>query len=355
MRDEPSPHLYVENVFTPATYAEILRLLPTGTALKPWDATGVFGNYARRRELSIVHEPGRLTPDQRGFWLEAAALLRGQQFFGALLERFEPYARERFGDRINDPSFLRDDLRSTLIVNEHEPDYYLGPHTDRRERVFTCLFYFPEDANLDHLGTTIYRPRDAAYTSDGTNHHDFALFEARETIPYRPNSMLVLARSDVLFHGVHALTAHELRGSRRRGMQVTFFVHNERPRESCKTTLRVTFPAELAAQSEVTVPIRLTNRAHSELASSLPYRTRLGYRWLHDVREPALESSALAPLPQTLRAGETCEASLRVAAPSAPGRYILRISVVQEGVAWFDDIDPENGAEQRVVVSPVSV
>ena len=351
MRYEPSAHLYVENVFSPQTYAELLRLLPAGAALQQWNATGAFGNYARRREVSVIHEPDRLTAGQRAFWLGAAELLHGPEFFGALLERFEPYARARFGDRIDEPSFFREDLRATLIVNEHEPGYYLGPHTDRRERVFTCLFYFPEHANLEHLGTTLYRPRDAAYTSDGTDHHDFALFEPRETIPYRANSMLVLARSDVLFHGVQPLTEHELRGSRRRGMQVTFIEHNERPRESCKTTLQATFPADVAAASEVNVPIRLTNRADVELASSLPLRTRLGYRWLHDGGEPALESSALAPLPRALSAGETCEGWLNVVAPRAPGRYVLRISVAQEGVAWFDDIDPENGTEHRVVVS----
>ena len=352
MRDEPSPHLYVENVFSPATYAEVLRLFPADDGvLRPWEATGAFGNYGRRREIGIVREADRFTAEQRAFWLDLAALLCGAEFFEALLRRFEPYARSRFGDRIDDPAFFRDDLHARSILNEHEPDYFLGPHTDRRERVFTCLFYFPERDGLDHLGTTLYRPCDPGYTSDGTAHHDFALFERRETIPFRANSMLVLARSDVLFHGVHTLTERELMGSRRRGMQASFYVHNARPREACKTALRVTMPAEVPAGLAFDVPIRLTNRATSALDSSFPYRTQLGYRWLREDGSVESGTTVRIPLPRALAPGETCDGSMRVAAPCTPGRYLLRLSVVQEGVAWFDDIDPANGAEAHVVVT----
>ena len=37
-----------------------------------------------------------------------------------------------------------------------------------------------------------------------------------------------------------------------------------------------------------------------------------------------------------------------VSAPWEPGRYELRISPVQELVAWFDDVDPANGARFEV-------
>jgi hypothetical protein len=352
VRDEPSPHLYAEDVFSPDTYAEILRLFPAEAGvLRRWEATGAFGNYGRRREISIAREADRFTAEQRAFWLELAALLRGAEFFAALLERFEPYARGRFGDRIDDPAFFRDDLHARSILNEHEPGYFLGPHTDRRERVFTCLFYFPERDGLDHLGTTLYRPRDPGYASDGTEHHDFALFERRETIPYRANAMLVLARSDVLFHGVHALTEQELMGSRRRGMQASFYVHNARQRAACKTTLRVTVPADVHAGAGYDVPFRLTNRAASALGSSFPYRTQLGYRWRRDDGSAETEGSVRAPLPRALGPAETYDGTMRVVAPRAPGRYVLRLSVVQEGVAWFDDIDPANGAGAHIVVT----
>jgi hypothetical protein len=33
-----------------------------------------------------------------------------------------------------------------------------------------------------------------------------------------------------------------------------------------------------------------------------------------------------------------------------PGVYELRVTLVQEGVAWFDDLDPTNAWEATVVV-----
>ena len=246
LRAEPSPHLYVENVFSPVTYAEMVRLYPADASLHRWENPGEasmrFGNYTRRREIHIPAEAQRLPPEQRAFWLEAAAFLHGEHFARTLLARFEPYARARFGDAIDDESFVRDRLRGTMIVNEHDADYYLGPHTDRAEKVFTCLFYFPEHAGLDHLGTTLYRPLDDGFTCGGLAHHDPARFARRDTIPYRPNSALMFARTDVMFHGVHALTAQELRGSKRRSIQMQFWVQNARPREACKTTLWAAAP-----------------------------------------------------------------------------------------------------------------
>ena len=241
LRAEPSPHLYVENVFSPVTYAEMLRLYPADASLHRWENPGEasmrFGNYTRRREIHIPAEAQRLPREQRAFWLEVAAFLHGEHFARTLLARFEPYARARFGDAVDDESFVRDRLRGTMIVNEHDADYYLGPHTDRAEKVFTCLFYFPEHDGLDHLGTTLYRPLEDGFTCGGLAHHDPARFARRETVPYRPNSALMFARTDVMFHGVHALTAQELRGSKRRSIQMQFWVHNARPREACKTTL----------------------------------------------------------------------------------------------------------------------
>ena len=273
-------------------------------------------------------------------------------FRGLLFERFADYARERFGERAGDPSFQDERIRSTFILNQHDEGYYLGPHTDRSERVFTCIFYFPEGDGLDRLGTTLYRPRDPGFRCSGAVHHDRSRFEPRETFPYRPNSVLIFAKSDVMFHGVEPLTAEQLQGSRRRGMQITFFVHNERPRDACKTALYAAVPAQMRAGAEHVVPIRLRNRAPSELAGSYPYMTQLGYRWFdQEGRVVELESGVRTPLPRTLEPGGAGDGAVRVVAPRAAGRYVLRLSVVQEGVAWFDDIDPGNGATAEVDVT----
>jgi len=356
MRDEPSAHTYVENIFSPATYAAMLEMFPTDSlALRQWSNPGDqslrFGNYSRRRELQIPSEAERLPLEQREFWLQAAGVVCGEQFARALLERFDPYARARFGDRIDDPSFVRDNLRGTMLLNQHEADYYLGPHTDRGEKVFTCLFYFPEHEGLEHLGTTLYRPLEPGFTCPGVAHHDPARFERGETAPYRPNSAFIFARTDVMFHGVHPLTADELRGSKRRSIQMQFWVHNERPREECKTTLWASLPLTMQASSDLSLPYNLSNDASLLLDSEFPYTTHLGYRWLDPTgREVEPDNRQRSPLPRALAAGESATGSMRIVAPATPGRYSLRASVIQEGVAWFDDIDPRNGVSATVLV-----
>ena len=84
LRPEPSPHLYVENVFSPVTYAEMVRLYPADASLHRWENPGEasmrFGNYTRRREIHIPAEAQRLPPEQRAFWLERRGISARRAF-----------------------------------------------------------------------------------------------------------------------------------------------------------------------------------------------------------------------------------------------------------------------------------
>ncbi len=358
LRAEPSPHLYVEDIFSTHAYAAILRLFPADSQVfrrwaNPGDGASRFANYDRRQEIDLRTEAHKLPYEQREFWSAMSELLCGPEFARTLLERFAPYARARFGAQLDDPSFVEERLCGTMILNQHDPDYYLGPHTDRNEKVFTCIFYFPEREGLDHLGTTLYRPLETGFTCRGVAHHDPARFERGETFPYRPNSALIFARTDVFFHGVHALTAEQLQGSRRRGIQMQFFERNERPLHECTVTLEAALPAALRPGEEAQVEYRLTNRSRTELVSSFPYTTQVGCRWFDAAgRAAASEGSASSrAVDSALPPGRTQGGVLRVVAPRTPGAYTLRLSVVQDNVAWFDDLDPANGTAALVTVS----
>lgn len=355
LRSHPSAHVYVENVFSSEVYASMLELFPTDERsfrreADPNDGAPRFANYAQRQELRIPGEEGRLDPEQREFWMAMHALICGSDFARVLLERFAPYARARFGAKLDHASFADDHLLGTMLLNRLEPDYYLGPHTDRYEKVFTCLFYFPERAGLDGLGTSLYHPREPGFSCKGVAHHDPAGFERGETMPYRPNSALIFARTNVMFHGVHRLTADDLQGSRRRGIQMQFFVRNERPHEECRVTLQASLPTAMRAGAREQIAYRLTNRSNSELVSSFPYTTQLGYRWF-DGAGGLLEQSASDVMTEPLAAGATREGVLPVVAPRTPGRHRLSCSVVQQNVAWFDDLDPANGVGALVWVA----
>jgi hypothetical protein len=356
LRAEPSEHEYVEGFFSEAVYAEILRLFPSEPeAFRRWrnpgDSAVRFANYSQRQEIAIPDDADRLTAEQRDFWLGMWNLVCGPAFARVLFARFGDYVRRRFGDAVDDPSFIDERVRGTMILNQHDADYFLGPHTDRGEKLFTCVFYFPEREGLEHLGTTLYEPLEAGFTCPGTAHHDPARFRRGETMPYRANSALVFARTDVMFHGVHALTADELEGSHRRGIQMQFYVRNERRPDECKITLDVPIPEQMRAGTGDSIAYRLTNRAAVELASSAPYTTQLGYRWFDAQGRPVdAEAGVGTELPGVLAPGETRAGFVRVVAPREPGRYQLRVSAVQANVAWFDDLDPANGAVAWVAV-----
>lgn len=352
IHDEPSPYLYAENVFSPAAYAAIVNSFPAAEAFRGWrdpdDGLPRFAVYEQRRQMDLPEDAAGLPPAQREFWTALTSFLCAPAFARTLLERFSTFSRAVFGAQLDDPSFAEEHVTGSVILFEHAPGYYLGPHTDRPEKIFTALFYFAEREGLEHLGTTLYRPLERGFTCDESAHYDPAQFERGETAPYRPNSAFIFARTNVLFHGVHPLTADALAGSRRRGIQMSLWLRNDRPRSECKTTVQTVLPATLRAGAETSLAYRLTNRADSVLVSAYPKTTKVGHRWID--ADGATVGSKAVPLPGRLAAGESVQAHLAVAAPGVPGRYLLRVSVLQDDVAWFDDIDPGNGSAGLVTV-----
>jgi hypothetical protein len=61
----------------------------------------------------------------------------------------------------------------------------------------------------------------------------------------------------------------------------------------------------------------------------------LSYHWINEAGVEVVEGPRQI-LPCGLRPREWAATILSAKAPPNPGRYRLRISLVQEGVAWFD-------------------
>jgi hypothetical protein len=62
---------------------------------------------------------------------------------------------------------------------------------------------------------------------------------------------------------------------------------------------------------------------------------RLAYRWLREDGTIAVAEGFRSAFPVPVRPGEECLVPVLVAAPDAPGRYLLEIDVVHEFVRWF--------------------
>jgi hypothetical protein len=115
--------------------------------------------------------------------------------------------------------------------------------------------------------------------------------------------------------------------------------------------VRTTLPAAMRVRSAVTLPCRVTNHGRAHLVSAAPNPVHLCYRWFDAADRPVDEHAWIhTDLPRALEPGAEAAAAMRITAPPEPGTYTLAITLLQEGVAWFDDIDPENGVSGVVEV-----
>lgn len=97
-------------------------------------------------------------------------------------------------------------------------------------------------------------------------------------------------------------------------------------------------PAEAVAGEEVAVPIRVRNTSAHTWSQPGAGPMAAGNHWLDaSGLRMVQQDDGRAPLPQMLRAGEEARLVLRMRAPSEPGRYVVEIDLVHEGVTWFAD------------------
>jgi acetolactate synthase I/II/III large subunit len=121
-------------------------------------------------------------------------------------------------------------------------------------------------------------------------------------------------------------------------------------------SLRASFEAEIPASAKVNevfiLPCRVTNAGDAIFVSAPPNPVQFCYRWFNLLGRPVGEGEWIhTPLPHSLLPGQTMEAAVRIAAPHAPGRYTLAVTLLQEGIAWFDDLSPESGVRGPVRVA----
>ncbi len=105
--------------------------------------------------------------------------------------------------------------------------------------------------------------------------------------------------------------------------------------------LSAAVPARAMAGTEIAAPVRALNRSDAFWsASGLPFqagalRVAAVYRWLAPDGSVLVEGER-SLLPGDVPPGGEIGMIVRVRAPAEPGRYLLRLTFVQEGVAWFD-------------------
>jgi hypothetical protein len=122
------------------------------------------------------------------------------------------------------------------------------------------------------------------------------------------------------------------------------------PASACKVRVEARIPEELPARTIHDIGCLVGNAGSAILVSAPPNPVQLSYKWIPTDGGEPLEGMR-TQLPEALPpAGEIC-CRLALETPHRPGDYSLVITLVQEGVAWFVDLDSANALRARVRIS----
>jgi acetolactate synthase-1/2/3 large subunit len=125
------------------------------------------------------------------------------------------------------------------------------------------------------------------------------------------------------------------------------------PDAACATLrLRIEHcPESIVSGRTAAVRVEVENGSSWEIGSFPPFPVQLSYRWRTDdgneVAGPEALRTALKP---ALRPHESASYTMTIAAPDEPGRYRVRVTLVQELVRWFDGLPSPLSAEATLLV-----
>lgn len=92
----------------------------------------------------------------------------------------------------------------------------------------------------------------------------------------------------------------------------------------------------IPAGATVAIEVEVRNESAELWPAGGECPVRLSYHWLDPAGNPVVFDGRRTPLPFDLGPGDSVRVSAAVEAPERAGRHVLRLSMVQEGVAWFD-------------------
>lgn len=192
---EPYPYFYVEDIFPPDYYARMQAMKPEDDDLICLDDTGRAQGFKERFVAHLEQDLQRIRNEQkRAFWEAHRSLMCAEDLMIEFIRPFHQEIVRRGASQLN--------VRAeTMFMRDHS-GYRIGPHTDSPARLLSVMFYLPEDADHEHLGTSVYIPRQADFTCPGTGHHEPGRFEEVFRAPYKPNSAFGFLKTNNSFHGV---------------------------------------------------------------------------------------------------------------------------------------------------------
>ncbi|AYN94511.1 hypothetical protein EAW52_11405 [Pseudomonas sp. LTJR-52] len=97
------------------------------------------------------------------------------------------------------------------------------------------------------------------------------------------------------------------------------------------------YSSDIVADSTVQLEVLINNQSGSDWKGEGIHPVNLSYHWLNKKGKPIVFDGIRTSLLGTcIRAGETKTQTITVKAPSNPGDYQLQVTMVQEGIQWFE-------------------
>ena len=97
------------------------------------------------------------------------------------------------------------------------------------------------------------------------------------------------------------------------------------------------------------VRCQISNGTSRRFGSYSPAPIHLSYHWFDADGTIAVFEGLRTPLIPSIDPGNSETYEIKVAAPTEPGEYRLRITLVQEAVRWFDEL-PDSACVQDIFV-----
>jgi hypothetical protein len=102
-------------------------------------------------------------------------------------------------------------------------------------------------------------------------------------------------------------------------------------------------PSEMGPGQTVSVDVTIKNVSSETWPSKPDAKERnavnLSYHWLDRRRQIVVFEGLRTPLPRDLNPGESITLKASISAPEKTGDYLLHLTLVQDGVAWFSERD----------------
>ncbi|MGH2810298.1 MAG: hypothetical protein ACRDIA_05390, partial [Actinomycetota bacterium] len=122
------------------------------------------------------------------------------------------------------------------------------------------------------------------------------------------------------------------------------------PPHACRIKVTCDIHEHLPADVLLEAPVTVTNLGPTPLSSAQPNPVRLSYRWISPNSQSELEGGRLE-LPLPIPPEGSTRIKMRLQTPQTAGTHQLRITLVQEGIRWFDAVRAENSWISDITIS----